>query len=189
MSTVAGLQTLLERVQRRAAEPRARGPVVVPVAVAAARAPRVSPSSESEPAASEPFSSSPIPFARRDRTITRQLQRVRKDIPIPIPAPSAVEEIEEYDEELIEIIDENEAAAPAISPALQPDAPLGGASGPPVSEKPIVTGANEAAALTPELVARGVTAPGAVVQTVGQRLPLETTQFVDLLDLSLSLGA
>lgn len=196
MSAVAVLQTLLERVQKRSLEPRAPAPLAA-MAVASVAAPGL------QSASSVPLSSSPIPMAHRDRTITRQLQRVRADsVPLPPAVPLAVpdEDIEDYEDELIEIVDDGivgeqapvavtmPASAP-ISSALQLDDPLENLSEPVVSAEPIEPGSAVPLTVAPERVARAAVTPGAVAVVQGQRLPLESTSFVDLLDVSLRLGA
>lgn len=187
VSAVKVLQTILERVQLRAAEPRGGGMVAVaaPKGLVPASVPLVT-AVGLQPVAPEGFSSSPIPMARRDRTITRQLQRVRVDALT--QSNDFLEEIEEYDDELIELIDETEAGAgpdtAPVSSALQLDDPLDNLSEPPVSDQPI-----GGMALTPETVARPAPPTAAVAQAVGARPPLETTSFVELLAISLRLGS
>jgi hypothetical protein len=104
----------------------------------------------------------------------------------------AEEDIEEYDEELIEIIDDADmipqtaAAARAIEPAAF-GATLDRRPAPVPSAKPAARAA-PAEALRPESVSARPIAPTDVARAQGTRRELRATSFLELLDASLKLG-
>lgn len=180
MSAVVVLESLLARVQQRSSQPRRAGSHSVPRLATPAPVAKLEPLSP----APEPFSSSPIAFSPRDRTPTRQLQRVRQP---PVPVDDGVEE---YDEELIELVDDSETFSEAPVPSsagatLQLDDPLEDLAEPPArsSRRDL-----SAAELSPELVRRPDVPPTVVAAAIGERPSIASSEFVVLLDLSLRLG-
>jgi hypothetical protein len=115
--------------------------------------------------------------------------------------PIAEDEIEEYEDELIEIIDDEEeeaaesapsAAPEAIPLELSPSAPqveMRRREAAPAPEAPTPAAAPMAGrTLAREAVERGPAPDAVVVRSRGQRLPARALTFVELLDDSLKLG-
>lgn len=152
----------------------------------------------------------PVASSRRDAAAAPALH------PSPAPVLVAEDEIEEYDEELIEIIDDADVAsetAPEVRPLElsasvpsvemrrrvvlpQDDAPAPPA---PLPVAPVGAGARPsalrsapaavaAAPLGAETVARQALGAADVVQSQGVRRELRATSFVELLEASLDLG-
>ncbi|HTV22839.1 MAG TPA: hypothetical protein VMG12_29315 [Polyangiaceae bacterium] len=203
----ARLEALLARVQQRATEPRSPSEAVAPIleAVNGASAANVSSAangrartiSEVVPASSA--ASAEAPASVRAPALPQNL--VAHSIP---QNEVGDEDIEEYDDELIEIIDDAEvipqavAAARAIEPAAfgaaidrRPTAPI--RPEPSRSEPPSVRSAParqaaESVALRPESVAARPIATTDVARSRGVRRELRHTSFAELLDASLKLG-
>jgi hypothetical protein len=169
----ARLEALLARVQKRASEPRAPSAAVAPILAASGEAPAsVRAAAARAVAASAVFSHAAVP------------QNEISD-----------DDIEEYDEELIEIIDDAEviphavAAARAIEPAAfgaavdrRPSAPI--RSEPASARSPRTS----PEALRPEAVAARPIATSEVARARNPRRELRHTSFSELLDASLKLG-
>ena len=167
------LEALLARVQKRASEPRQSSVVVSSVEA---------PSLERRQAAAENMAADTMPPARDE---------------------PADDDIEEYDEELIEIIDDAEvipqaaAAARAIEPAAfgasldrRPGAGARPAAAAPVATTPRLAARPAPAAepLRGESVAARPIAATDVARVQGSRRELRSSTFVELLDASLELG-
>jgi hypothetical protein len=165
------LESLLARVRQRAVEPRQQVP---PLPVL--RVPQID---------EEPESSAPISRAVAEAA-----------------APVLEEEfIEEYDDELIEIIDDGDVAsesAPESAPLeLRASAPsvemrrhAVPMSAPPVAvPAPRAVPAPVAPALHAEVVARRPIPAAPVVQSQGARRDASSASFIELLDTSLKLGS
>ncbi len=190
-SAIARLEVLLERVQRRAQEPR---PLRV-LGPAEAEAPLEPVEVGVGAAAIDP----------RDRTVARALPRVRAVEPDPIE-----DEIEEYDDELIEIVDDGDSeediseveTISEVEPISEPPV-----AAHPVHEAPSVLVQPSAsapslerragaplravaapAAHEPEVVGRPLAEAVAVARSVGHKRPLSATSFREALMKSLSLG-
>jgi hypothetical protein len=210
------LEALLARVQKRAQEPRPGNvhipPLPVPeVGEAAHDYDTLPPRAAAAQAASHPPPLQPSPAQPpplqppSSRSPELQLAEVDDE-----------EEIEEYDEELIEIIDDADvipqaaAAARAIEPSVfganlerRGAAPNGKSSMPataaaaPAAVAPAAASAPRAATappapaepLRPEVVAARPVAPSPVVHTRGVRRELRATPFLELLDAALKLGS
>ena len=186
------LESLLARVRQRATEPRGAQPAAPRQALDSPPAPRVA---VVAPPVAGSVAAAPVAAA-------------------PVAAPE--EEIEEYDDELIEILDDDVAAESEPQPPSTPaSAPLElRASAPsvemrrravPPSSRPnqlVVPRAvapaaapapvapapvSAAAALRAEVVARRPVPAGAVVQAQAAR-PAQRSSFLELLDASLDLG-
>lgn len=176
------LEALLARVQQRASEPRTSAPESQRLDAAPGSSPR-----------------DPAPSSEEARTLP------------PPPEELADEDVEEYDDDLIEIIDDAEviprevAAARAIdarglTPSHERRASSNGvhAGGPgapasvPASGPASVRSARPAAApqepLRAESVAPRPVAASEVAQVRGGRRELRASSFVELLDASLQLG-
>jgi hypothetical protein len=170
------LESLLARVRQRAVEPRQQVP---PMPVS--RVPQID---------EEPESSAPVLRA----------------VAVAEAAPVLEEEfIEEYDEELIEIIDDGDVASESAPESEPESAPLElRASAPsvemrrhaiPMSAPPAVVPAPRvvpapvAPALHAEVVARRPIPATPVVQSQGARRDARSSSFIELLDASLKLGS
>jgi hypothetical protein len=184
----ARLEALLARVQKRAGEPRTPSAAVAPIleavrggasAAAAAEAPAsVRATAARAVAASAVFAHGAVP------------QNEISD-----------DDIEEYDEELIEIIDDAEviphavAAARAIEPAAfgaavdrRPSAPIRSEPAPARSPARLSPEAPRPEALRPEAVAPRPIVTSEVARARNPRRELRHTSFTELLDASLKLG-
>jgi hypothetical protein len=184
----ARLEALLARVQKRAGEPRAPSAAVAPILEAvrggaSAAAGAEAPASARAAAARAVFSHGAVP------------QNEISD-----------DDIEEYDEELIEIIDDAEviphavAAARAIEPAAfgaavdrRPSSPIRSEPSParsPARPSPeaLRPEALRPEALRPEAVAPRPIATSEVARARNPRRELRHTSFSELLDASLKLG-
>jgi hypothetical protein len=183
------LESLLARVQRRAAEPRRR--------------------------------SSVVPLSNAMRDVARAVE-VSRPAPASAPAFVAEDDIEEYDDELIEIIDDGDlppesvpesapearplelsVSAPSVEmrrhvmpqvelpppPASTPVAQANAVARPAVAPPPppLATAAREP--LSAEAVSRKPILAADVVQSQGARRELRAMSFVELLDASLDLGS
>jgi hypothetical protein len=183
------LEALLARVQKRASEPR---PTAPPVAVSAVPASAVPASPASVASA---VVASPDP--------EYQLETIP-----PVTQDISDDDIEEYDDELIEIIDDADvipqaaAAARAIEPAAF-GASLDGRNGAGHGPRPVTTASAPAAMarsasrpasvappadLRPETISPRAIAAAEVARREGARRQLRVTSFVELLDASLELG-
>lgn len=139
----------------------------------------------------------------RPAAVAAELQ-VAQARPAPVPI-GADDEIEEYDDELIEIIDDAEvksetasrplplelsASAPSVElrrPAQPAPRPVEAA--PPPVPAAVARPAAAPAALEAEVVQRKPIAAAAVVQAQGARPEARSQLFLELLDASLDLGA
>lgn len=178
------LEALLARVQKRANEPRQSSVEVTPRSSAAL-----------------PGALSPGGRVGASAAAALDTMRPARD--------DAEEDIEEYDEELIEIIDDAEvipqavAAARAIEPAAF-GASLDRRSASPVAARPAAAspvvlspafGRPAAArpapveALRPEAVSPRPIAATEIARSQGKRRDLRSTSFLELLDASLALGS
>jgi hypothetical protein len=201
------LESLLERVRRRALEPRpvTRGSAtrgrVTPVSGsrAVARARMLVDSVVSDSVVSD--SAPPVPVRTRTQPGPPPLRE--EDI-----AQYGEEDIEEYDEELVEIVDEvtvRQAPSGMAGPVTErsdpppPPRPISEwastrASAPPISRMPLrddsemVTATATRPTLSARVVARSpVVSNGPVAYNVGQAPAGDADAFTDLLDYSLSL--
>lgn len=177
------LESLLARVQRRAAEPRRRPSVA--------------------------------PLSNAMRQIARAVEGSR---PAPEPELVADDDIEEYDDELIEIIDDGDlapesarestpelrplelsASAPSVEmrrhvmpqaePPLAPLYPVASAARPVITPPALVTATGPRELPSTEAVSRKPIVAADVVQSQGVRRDLRAMSFVELLDASLELGS
>lgn len=204
------LEALLARVQKRAQEPRPGNihiPPLPPLEVAEAGHDSVD-TVPPQRAAAQLTSAQPPPLhPPSSRSPELQLAEVDDD-----------EDIEEYDDELIEIIDDADVIpqAAAAARAIEPNAfganlerrgapngkssapvaavaavpPSGGAAAPRAASAPAASpSAGTAEPLRPESVAARPVAPSPVVHTRGARRDLRATPFLELLDAALKLGA
>jgi hypothetical protein len=204
------LESLLARVRQRAAEPRGAAPAAAtPVVARQARAPQ-----EIEPVAATPAlapaMAAPAPVTAGAEVISAPPSSG------PVLETSFAgeeEEVEEYDAELIEILDDGDVASVASEsgpeespielraslPSVEvrrrpqssrppPSRPAVAAVAPlpqPVAPVPL---AAASAPLHTEVVARRPVAAGAVVQSPAARPEARSMSFLDLLDASLKLG-
>jgi hypothetical protein len=182
------LESLLARVQRRAAEPRRR--------------------------------SSVVPLSNAMRDVARAVEDSRA-APASVPAFVPEDDIEEYDDELIEIIDDGDLPPESLPDAAPEVRPLElSASAPSVEMRrhvvpqvdvpaaPVSLPAAQAAVTRPavappapaqataareplsaEAVSRKPIMAAEVVQSQGARRELRAMSFVELLDASLELGS
>jgi hypothetical protein len=176
------LESLLERVRRRAAEPR-QGAVVIP----------------------------PLNVPRFDASPAAAKTSARAQ-PQPVPVE---EELEEYEDELIEIIDDGESApesppeprplelsasAPSVEmrrrilpPSLSPTEVAAPAPSAPRPAAPARAVSSTASGVTEplraEVVARKPVAAAAVAHSLGVRRDARAASFAELLDASLKLGS
>lgn len=184
------LESLLARVQRRAAEPRRR--------------------------------SSVVPLSNAMRDVARAVE-VSRPAPASVPEFVAEDDIEEYDDELIEIIDDGDlppesipepapearplelsASAPSVemrrhvmmppvevppSPVSTPLAQVNAGARPAVAPPPPPLATTHREPLSAEAVSRKPILAADVVQSQGARRELRAMSFVELLDASLDLGS
>jgi hypothetical protein len=172
------LESLLARVQRRAAEPRPR--------------------------------SSVAPLSNAMRDVARAVEGSRP-APALVAADIAEDDIEEYDDELVEILDDDDVppdSAPESAPELRPlemrrhvvpqvelppaavSTPAANPASRPAVAPPapaIATAAREP--LSAEAVSRRPLVAADIVQSQGARRELRAMSFVELLDASLELGS
>lgn len=178
------LESLLARVQRRAAEPRRR--------------------------------SSVVPLSNAMRDVAKAVEGSRP-APVLVATDVAEDDIEEYDDELIEIIDDGDMApesVPESAPDMRPlelsasapsvemrrhvvpqaelpaaPASTGAAARPAVAPPAPALAAAVREALGAEAVSRKPLTATAVVESQGPRRELRAMSFVELLDASLELGS
>lgn len=194
----ARLEALLARVQKRASEPRAPSSSVAPIleAVRGGASPAAAaeaPASVRAAAARSVAASAVVSRAIAPQNALSQ-QSPQNEV--------GDEDIEEYDDELIEIIDDAEvipqavAVARAIEPAAfgaavdrRPSAPIRSEPAParPSPARPSPE-AVRPEALRPEAVAPRPIATSEVARARGPRRELRHTSFTELLDASLKLG-
>jgi hypothetical protein len=184
----ARLEALLARVQKRASEPRtpsSSAPILEAVRGGASPAAAAEAPASARPAAARAVAASAV----LARAIAPQNVAPQNEI--------GDEDIEEYDDELIEIIDDAEvipqaaAVARAIEPAAfgaavdrRPSAPIRSEPAParPFPARP------SPEAVRPEAVAARPIATSEVARARGPRRELRHTSFTELLDASLKLG-
>jgi hypothetical protein len=190
----ARLEALLARVQKRASEPRAPSSSSAPILEAVRGG--------ASPAAAAEAPASARPAAARAVAASAVLARAIAPQNVAPQNEIGDEDIEEYDDELIEIIDDAEvipqaaAVARAIEPAAfgaavdrRPSAPIRSEPAParPFPARPSPE-AVRPEALRPEAVAARPIATSEVARARGPRRELRHTSFTELLDASLKLG-
>jgi hypothetical protein len=203
----ARLEALLARVQKRASEPRAPSSAAAPILEAVRGGASRSPADASADVTASRTAAADAPASVR---VTAARAIATSAVLAHGAAPQneiGDDDIEEYDDELIEIIDDAEvipqavAVARAIEPAAfgaavdrRPSAPIRSEPVParpsparpsPEAQRPE---AQRPEALRPEAVAARPIAASEVARARSQRRELRHTAFTELLDASLKLG-